>query len=97
MHAIFLFALYFCSFLCCTKIEYDAETEVLCCQGNMSFIENGVVVFSIDKLVYPCEASVAVGDGDSTVLGWVIGLIVCFLAGFCVFPAKNALIVKCCY
>ena len=63
----------------------------------MSFVENGVVVFSTDKLEYPCEASIAVGDGDSSVLGWVIGLILCFVAGLCVFPALFALIIKCRY
>ena len=59
----------FPQFFCCAKIEYDAETGVLCFQGNMLFVENGVAVFSTDKLEYPCEASISVGDDDSFVLG----------------------------
>ena len=39
----------FCTTLCFTKIEYDAETEVLCYEGKMSPIESGVVVFATDK------------------------------------------------
>ena len=97
MHVIFLFAFYFCSTFCCTKIEFDTEKEVLCCQGNMSFDENGVVVFSTDKLEYPCEASIGVGDKEWSVLGCVIGLILCFVARLCVFPALIALIIKCRY
>ena len=63
----------------------------------MFFIKKGVVVFSTDKLEYPCEASIAVGDGDSSVLGLVIGLNLCFLLGLHVFPALIALVMKCCY
>ena len=52
------------------------------------------MVFSTDKLEYTCEASIAVGDSDFSVLGWVIWLILCFVAGLCVFPALIALIIK---
>ena len=81
----------------CYNISYDLDTEVLCCESKMTFIENGIVSYESENVGYPCGDNGSMEyevNESSSVVFWVIVLCISFCMGFICYPLVIFLIIK---
>ena len=82
----------------CYSISYDLDTEVLCCEIWIIFMENGRVSYDSEKVGFPCknndglESVNEVNDNNLAVV-WILVLFINFSMGFICYPLVIFLII----